>query len=375
MTSTWPLARNTNHSSDSDRDRGAGEGCVRPSPAGGGSARGSSDELAAGGVDAIGLMLSGRSVRVQQNPLLLLLPSSLGRGCPRLRCALSLARVMERASAIPQPRTWVEERISPPPTRLRTPRMQVSPRWPSAAGRESRSHGTAHTTRAIWRTSFAPPGARPRQRAVRRSLCAGRRGAGSARRRRSATLGPRTQRAAGGDPVALPLRRDPAPRTHSHHRASPTRRHDRAIVSYLDEPETGALLAASDERRWIGRHDHALMTFTIQTGPRVSELIALRWQGAHLAGAPHFQATGKRRKQRITPLTTHTTDVLRCWTKERAGGPEQPLFPTSRGRRSAATPSPYWSANTPRPRPAAARRWPPRRSHRTCCATPPPPVR
>jgi integrase len=218
-----------------------------------------------------------------------------------------------------------------------------------------------------------PPGARPRQRAVRRSLCAGRRGAGSARRRRSATLGPRTQRAAGGDPVALPLRRDPAPRTHSHHRASPTKRHDRAIVSYLDEQETGALLAASDERRWIGRRDHALMTFTIQTGLRVSELIALRWQGAHLAGAPHIQATGKRRKQRITPLTTHTTDVLRCWTKERAGGPEQPLFPTSRGRRSAATPSPYWSANTRRPRPAAARRWPPRRSHRTCCATPPRP--
>jgi integrase/recombinase XerD len=113
--------------------------------------------------------------------------------------------------------------------------------------------------------------------------------------------------------------------------AIPTKRHDRAIVSYLDERETAALLAAPDQARWIGRRDHALMTLTIQTGLRVSELIALRCQDAQLAGAPHIQATGKGRKQRITPLTTHTADVLRRWTKERAGAPEQPLFPTSRG--------------------------------------------
>jgi integrase/recombinase XerD len=113
--------------------------------------------------------------------------------------------------------------------------------------------------------------------------------------------------------------------------AIPTKRHDRAIVSYLDEPETAALLAAPDQARWIGRRDHALITLTIQTGLRVSELIALRCQDAHLAGTPHIQATGKGRKQRITPLTTHTTDVLRRWTQERAGAQEQPLFPTSRG--------------------------------------------
>jgi integrase/recombinase XerD len=114
--------------------------------------------------------------------------------------------------------------------------------------------------------------------------------------------------------------------------AIPTKRHDRAIVCYLDEQETAALLAAPDQARWIGRRDHALMTLTVQTGPRVSELTTLRCQDAHLAGTPHIQATGKGRKQRITPLTKHTTDVLRCSTKERAGAPNQPLFPTSRGR-------------------------------------------
>jgi integrase/recombinase XerD len=114
--------------------------------------------------------------------------------------------------------------------------------------------------------------------------------------------------------------------------AIPTKRHDRAIVCYLDEPETSALLAAPDRASWIGRRDHALMALAIQTGLRVSELTALRCQDAHLAGTPHIQATGKGRKQRITPLTTQTTDVLRRWTKERAGTPDQPLFPTSRGR-------------------------------------------
>ena len=45
-----------------------------------------------------------------------------------------------------------------------------------------------------------------------------------------------------------------------------------------------------------------------------------------------MQTLGKGRKQRITPLTKHTTDVLRAWSKERAGSPDDPLFPSSRGR-------------------------------------------
>jgi integrase/recombinase XerD len=114
--------------------------------------------------------------------------------------------------------------------------------------------------------------------------------------------------------------------------AIPTKRHERAIVNYLTEQETTALIAAPDRSRWIGRRDHALLTLAIQTGLRVSELTALRCRDAHLTDAPHAKTLGKGRKQRITPLTKHTTDVLRAWTKERAGGPDDPLFPTSRGR-------------------------------------------
>jgi integrase/recombinase XerD len=114
--------------------------------------------------------------------------------------------------------------------------------------------------------------------------------------------------------------------------AVPTKRFDRAIVSYLTEEEVDALINAPDRSRWIGRRDHALLTLAIQTGVRVSELTALRCQDAHLGTGPHVQITGKGRKQRATPLTKHTVAVLREWLRERAGQPGQPLFPTSRGR-------------------------------------------
>jgi integrase/recombinase XerD len=112
--------------------------------------------------------------------------------------------------------------------------------------------------------------------------------------------------------------------------AIPSKRHDRRIVNYLTQ--AAALLSAPDRNRWIGRRDHALMTLAIQTGLRVSEVIALRCRDVNLTAAPHVQALGKGRNERITPLTKTTADVLRAWTRERAGSPDDPLFPTTRGR-------------------------------------------
>jgi integrase/recombinase XerD len=114
--------------------------------------------------------------------------------------------------------------------------------------------------------------------------------------------------------------------------AIPAKRHDRGIVSSLTEPEAKALLAAPDRGRWIGRRDHALMTLAIQTGLRVSELTALRPRDVTLTSAPHVQTLGKGRKERITPLAKQTADTLRAWMRERAGDPDDPLFPTSSGR-------------------------------------------
>jgi integrase/recombinase XerD len=115
--------------------------------------------------------------------------------------------------------------------------------------------------------------------------------------------------------------------------AVPTKRFDRQIISHLTPNEVDALLAAPDRTRWIGRRDHALLTLAIQTGLRVTELTSLRCQDVHLGTGAHTKTSGKGRKQRATPLTTQTIAVLRGWLQERDGQPDQPLFPTSRGRR------------------------------------------
>jgi integrase/recombinase XerD len=113
----------------------------------------------------------------------------------------------------------------------------------------------------------------------------------------------------------------------------PPKRTDRALVTFLDQQEVDALLATPDRTTWTGRRDHALLMLAIQTGLRASELTMLNIADVQLAGAAHVTCEGKGRKQRITPLTKTTSAVLRVWLSERAGHPDDPLFPTIRGRR------------------------------------------
>ena len=115
--------------------------------------------------------------------------------------------------------------------------------------------------------------------------------------------------------------------------AIPPKRSDRAPVTFLDEREIDALVAAPDRTSWTGRRDHAMLLTAIQTGLRASELTCLNCGDIHLAAGPHLSCKGKGRKQRITPLTQVTIAVLRVWLTERGGDPDDPLFPTSRGRR------------------------------------------
>jgi integrase/recombinase XerD len=114
--------------------------------------------------------------------------------------------------------------------------------------------------------------------------------------------------------------------------AIPPKRCTRAVVSFLTDEEIDALLAAPDASRWIGRRDRALLLVAIQTGLRVSELTGLRCRDVHLGHGAHIHCLGKGRKQRCTPLTGQTVAVLQTWLRERQGQPNDPLFPTSRGR-------------------------------------------
>jgi integrase/recombinase XerD len=115
--------------------------------------------------------------------------------------------------------------------------------------------------------------------------------------------------------------------------AIPPKRHDKALVTYLTEPELAALLAAPDRTTWAGRRDHALILLAAQTGLRISELTGLTIADVHLGTGAHVSCHGKGRKDRITPLTATTVAVLRTWMTERASQPAQPLFPARTGGR------------------------------------------
>jgi len=115
--------------------------------------------------------------------------------------------------------------------------------------------------------------------------------------------------------------------------AIPPKRTERNLLTYLAEPEVDALLGACDKTSWTGRRDHAMFALTIQTGLRISELISLSCQDLTLSTGANVRTLGKGRKERRTPLIPTTRKVMETWIKERAGAPEDPLFPTITGGR------------------------------------------
>jgi len=110
----------------------------------------------------------------------------------------------------------------------------------------------------------------------------------------------------------------------------PHRRFERRLVDFLSRSEFEALLATPDRKTWIGRRDHALLLLAIQTGLRASELTHLRIDQIVTGSHPYIRCAGKGRKERCTPLTRQTMDVLRAWLKERGGAPGDPVFPSYR---------------------------------------------
>lgn len=115
--------------------------------------------------------------------------------------------------------------------------------------------------------------------------------------------------------------------------AIPPKRTERNLLTYLTEVEVDALLGACEKASWTGRRDHAMFALTIQTGLRISELISLSCQDLALSVGANVRTLGKGRKERRTPLIPATRKVMAAWIGERAGGPDDPLFPTITGRR------------------------------------------
>jgi site-specific recombinase XerD len=113
----------------------------------------------------------------------------------------------------------------------------------------------------------------------------------------------------------------------------PAKRFDRRIVTFLTAEESVALIDSTPDNRWEGRRDRALLTLAIHAGLRVSELISVNRADIELGTGAHVRVEGKGRKQRAVPLTKDAQAVLAVWLDERAGLPDDPLFPTRTGRR------------------------------------------
>lgn len=115
--------------------------------------------------------------------------------------------------------------------------------------------------------------------------------------------------------------------------AIPPKRYDKALISFLTEPEVDALLTACDRDTRTGRRDHAMLLLAVQTGLRVSELVGLTRADLHLGTGAHVLCHGKGRKDRMTPLTAATCTVLRDWLIELASDPSTPTFPNRHDQR------------------------------------------
>lgn len=114
--------------------------------------------------------------------------------------------------------------------------------------------------------------------------------------------------------------------------AMPSKRYVKKTVSFLDDEEITAFLAAPDRTRWLGRRDHMILLVALQTGLRASELVGLRRCDVVLGTGAHIRCDGKGRKERCTPLRRETARLMEIWLKELDGDGDAPLFPTLRGQ-------------------------------------------
>jgi len=118
--------------------------------------------------------------------------------------------------------------------------------------------------------------------------------------------------------------------------AIPNQRQARTLVNFLTRPEIDALLAAPNQKTWLGRRDHAFLLTAVQTGLRLSEMTALRHEDVTLGTGAHVRCHGKGRKERCTPLAKPTVSVLKSWLREQGRGDSKILFPSRRGGRLSA---------------------------------------
>lgn len=118
--------------------------------------------------------------------------------------------------------------------------------------------------------------------------------------------------------------------------AVPQKRHQRKTIEFLQRQEIEAIVAAPDTSSWLGRRDRTILLVLVQTGLRLSELTSLRRESVALGASAHVRCEGKGRKGRCIPLRRDAIGAVTAWIDEQHPGPDDPLFPSSRGGRLSA---------------------------------------
>lgn len=115
--------------------------------------------------------------------------------------------------------------------------------------------------------------------------------------------------------------------------AVPMKRTDLPLITFLSRAESDALIAAPDRTTPLGRRDHLLLCVGVQTGLRVSELTGVVRGDVQLGAGAHIRCVGKGRKERTTPLTRNTAQLLDAWFCDRQLPADRPVFATAAGHR------------------------------------------
>ncbi len=99
-------------------------------------------------------------------------------------------------------------------------------------------------------------------------------------------------------------------------------------MTCLPRADVEHILGSIDRSTPLGRRDLALLQFRYNTGARAQEVVDVRLPAARLDAPAQVRLLGKGRKERLCPLWTETTHLLRSMLKDRQVDPadDRPLF-------------------------------------------------
>lgn len=105
------------------------------------------------------------------------------------------------------------------------------------------------------------------------------------------------------------------------------------IIETFNDEQLRALLAAPDQRRWVGLRDRAMLTLMLDTLARVSEITGLNAENVDLEGRT-LRVMGKGRKERDLPFGQVAAQAMHRYARSVDDQrPEDPFFISYRGRR------------------------------------------